>query len=761
MRLTTTLLVSSLTLSGLIAPAAAGAHARLLAARQYKLPRDVIDTCVSVSGDVLARQIGLLDPGSYADQQVCLCTSDIDSWLDINPLAQTLVALFGRTGASALLQTFLGISGATCTFPTHAQRICVQDDPCAFECIDGYTDVGGVCVCEAPDSECNGICGDFPSGCGSQVPRKRRSVRQITTLAQAKATCMSKESVCGIAGREDSLDFECVDTSAALDSCGGCITPHPFYEHHRSKVVGKECSSIPGVITATCYKSQCVVAKCRDGQQPSVDGTHCIATTIKQQASMAPGGRGPLRLGVEKRAVLAQSVVPDADFQGKLGLVANAVVDLSNVCHGIRHPQTAPSVDYPALVDATVDAAVRLLNSNTVASVVANVDALVASNADFKLRIDDCECTRWLSLGDLVAKLDDLISIALDLQAWLQANPVGSIITLPDSAPVPVPSTSDLLIDLDVDALLSLIAQAVANVNNVNANIVIDATAPIIAKVGGLANLVLELGNAGVQLPPGSAPIPIPIVGTPQLPVDLSLVGAVVQAAIGLGQSTTVPDLVANLNTLLDVNAIIATTLATCDCVEQLALGTLVTALDAVGQAALDLKAALNLATNVTGDIDLELDGLVNDLKALLHATTDANVLQDKLAAIVDLVLGLRTQAQGLPSVGLVNNRLLNDVVQASIGLLGSTSAPQLLANIDALISVNGVIQGLLNTCDCVAALGLDSLQAALEAVTQALVELKAWCIDNHVAGSLIPSQVAGPLIPNASEMANQLGVSL
>jgi hypothetical protein len=59
-------------------------------------------------------------------------------------------------------------------------------------------------------------------GCGmasSRFPPHKQRRIPITNLVQAKHTCKINESVCGIPGREDTFDFECVDTSEALDSC--------------------------------------------------------------------------------------------------------------------------------------------------------------------------------------------------------------------------------------------------------------------------------------------------------------------------------------------------------------------------------------------------------------------------------------------------------------------------------------------------------------------------------------------------------------
>ena len=57
-------------------------------------------------------------------------------------------------------------------------------------------------------------------GCGSAVPRLFKARNgPITTVTQAKATCKPHETVCGIPGREGTLDFECIDIDTANDSC--------------------------------------------------------------------------------------------------------------------------------------------------------------------------------------------------------------------------------------------------------------------------------------------------------------------------------------------------------------------------------------------------------------------------------------------------------------------------------------------------------------------------------------------------------------
>lgn len=72
-------------------------------------------------------------------------------------------------------------------------------------------------------------------GCGSAVPRSF-NVRNgpITTIAQAKATCKPHETVCGIPGRENTLDFECINIHTANDSCMYSLAsssplPHSYF----------------------------------------------------------------------------------------------------------------------------------------------------------------------------------------------------------------------------------------------------------------------------------------------------------------------------------------------------------------------------------------------------------------------------------------------------------------------------------------------------------------------------------------------------
>ncbi|KAG6902429.1 hypothetical protein C0995_016608 [Termitomyces sp. Mi166 len=239
----------------------------VVATRQYRVRRDIIDTCISLDGATIAGILNVADPA-------LVDLGDLDVWLETSAAAQLASVLLpllpNATGLEAIIDLLIDADGV------HSVQACVPGEPCAFNCTDGYVESGGTCVCEAPQTECNGACGDFPSGCGSAAARKRSLPKKvIVTLADAQELCGTK-AVCGIPGRQGTLEFECVNTSSALDSCGGCMVPHSFIDSHRVfPPAGVDCNRLPGVVNAQCFESKCKVTKCRAGWVLNTDGTHC------------------------------------------------------------------------------------------------------------------------------------------------------------------------------------------------------------------------------------------------------------------------------------------------------------------------------------------------------------------------------------------------------------------------------------------------------------------------------------------------------
>ncbi|KAG6837410.1 hypothetical protein H0H93_010028 [Arthromyces matolae] len=240
MRLALTFLLSSLALSTAVGavkpnpiqrfPAKTQTSSNVVADRQFRIRRALIDTCVDVKGSALASILGVFSP-TLNNLEICLCLSDLNVWLQTN-VAQEILSLVPGLTSSVLgtaINTLIGITG---------------------------------------------------TGCTSSGSRKRNLPKQaVTTLFGAQQVCKSK-TVCGLAGREGTKEFECVDTQSTLDSCGGCTVAHPFQDNDKSPATGVDCSRLPGAVNARCSESKCVVTKCRKGLQPSFDGTACVSTKV-------------------------------------------------------------------------------------------------------------------------------------------------------------------------------------------------------------------------------------------------------------------------------------------------------------------------------------------------------------------------------------------------------------------------------------------------------------------------------------------------
>lgn len=84
--------------------------------------------------------------------------------------------------------------------------------------------------------------------------RARRAKKSVVVMDEKVRRnllfCPSGETPCGLS----SGGYECVDVTAALDSCGGCVGPTGQGE-------GVNCLSIPGALAVSCVASQCEVCK--------------------------------------------------------------------------------------------------------------------------------------------------------------------------------------------------------------------------------------------------------------------------------------------------------------------------------------------------------------------------------------------------------------------------------------------------------------------------------------------------------------------
>ena len=236
---------------------------------------------------------------------VCLCLSVLPGFLDSHPVAKKVVDGVGRDGArdyfSGLVSkpffalthiipnfVFFQVQNQNgkqeCHYPAHAHPFCSISSPCGFTCDNGYTASPSTnptdCICKSPYSECNGVCGYFPRGCGSQALSKRK---------RDYPTCSAGKTICGVPN--GGKGYDCVDIKSDVESCkcfcsrcahcdtkdmvsgGGCTVASPFGNNVAD---GKNCKSIPHVEKVLCDNGSCKVQSCKRGYKVSRSEDSCV-----------------------------------------------------------------------------------------------------------------------------------------------------------------------------------------------------------------------------------------------------------------------------------------------------------------------------------------------------------------------------------------------------------------------------------------------------------------------------------------------------
>jgi hypothetical protein len=83
--------------------------------------------------------------------------------------------------------------------------------------------------------------------------------------ARSVPLCPTGLDACPISGL--TTEYECLDTSTELESCGGCA----------SVGQGQDCTAIKGAWNVGCDKGRCKVYTCFAGFLLSADGTSCVS----------------------------------------------------------------------------------------------------------------------------------------------------------------------------------------------------------------------------------------------------------------------------------------------------------------------------------------------------------------------------------------------------------------------------------------------------------------------------------------------------
>ncbi|KAI4524958.1 hypothetical protein K525DRAFT_291240 [Schizophyllum commune Loenen D] len=400
---------------------------RIVASRQH-IPRtlanrDLIDICASVDLEAVLHLLPPLVDIPTLDGKICLCIDDLDIFLSTYIDATVLSTILkGPLKAALALLINTDPTRAQCPpVPPHASRVCKVDDPCGIQCDKGYTRHGNVCC--------------PPSGCPSAAltrPNKRRLSSRVTTYEEAQKTCSARESVCGIAGHEGTLDFECVDTTSTLDSCGGCVTPHGF-PAASVQSSGVDCAALPNVVEVGCKASKCVVNRCKDSFVPSSDGGRCVSVAAKRQLDLGSLGN----TDVDSTTTLDSSIASD------LYTAIDLIVKL-----GDAHSQTTTPSDVDDLIDATLKATGALLGSDTVSGLVDATNDLLAKTNAAVAGLTTCNCADNLLaiVLDIVLKLNIVLG---DMSKGPVTSPAPPGTSPSNPSPVKTPNGGDIMLDLD------------------------------------------------------------------------------------------------------------------------------------------------------------------------------------------------------------------------------------------------------------------------------------------------------------------------
>lgn len=223
-----------------------------------------VDRCASTKLNVAAELNQIMNSNisdSSTEQQVCLCFSSLQGFIEKNPEANSVVMTHGlNTVVDAFKKIIEAHSPNSCILPENAESACETSNLCAFTCKTPFVKsrLSNTCAIAASSSP-------TPSS-------KAKSKRGLEFIldAQSPSPCPSGHQLCPVWRR--TLIMECVNTHSDLFSCGGC-TFHGFEDERL--VSGVDCSFIDGVSDVSCVAGKCRVRKCMKGWKVAENGTTC------------------------------------------------------------------------------------------------------------------------------------------------------------------------------------------------------------------------------------------------------------------------------------------------------------------------------------------------------------------------------------------------------------------------------------------------------------------------------------------------------
>ncbi|KAF9465896.1 hypothetical protein BDZ94DRAFT_1296096 [Collybia nuda] len=227
-----------------------------------------------------------------------------------------------------------------------------------------------------------------------------------------------------------------------------------------------------------------------------------------------------------------------------------------------------PSID-KSLVDTILQAVAHLLISTRVPILLDNINILGDVTVLVANTLRGCQCANQLGLETVVIDVANILNAILGLKIWCSGHipaQTPGIPTEPPSPPnagdtPPVNSNSTLGLPADL-ALGDLLPSLGVN---------LDTNVALQGLVKTLVVLIIKLQDDSGSLP-GPSPIPSPLPhGTP-IPLDRTVIDAIVKLSGHLLLSQTVGDLLTTIDVILDTVVALGGALDRCGCVGNLGL---------------------------------------------------------------------------------------------------------------------------------------------------------------------------------------------
>nr|XP_031858826.1 uncharacterized protein CI109_005780 [Kwoniella shandongensis]KAA5525898.1 hypothetical protein CI109_005780 [Kwoniella shandongensis] len=263
----------------------------------FARPGDNGESCAAYCGNV-----GRLYSYFRVSESTCVCSNDgpdpgaITSAQEVNSVScpnSFAVHVALTTEDFGGCYNSLSSSGEE-LFSTNQNSV----EACYQSCVDfefatiTYTPQGSIrCYCDSQEIVARGTdttCGTgvyfaYSHGPGQRyggpsgyVKRQLRERLRLAERGRMEALCPGGMTACNIIGGEG-LSFECLDTTAELESCGGCSNGVFNADHETVSSFGVDCTTLPGVSMGgvTCSAGECVAYSCQSGYK--LKGNSCVA----------------------------------------------------------------------------------------------------------------------------------------------------------------------------------------------------------------------------------------------------------------------------------------------------------------------------------------------------------------------------------------------------------------------------------------------------------------------------------------------------